>query len=390
MTEVTAKPLVLIADDSAINRKYLSVVLAEKYRLIEAEDGYEALQSVGGDDKPDLILLDLMMPRVDGREVLRHLRSAPLTQAIPVIVITSDGSEAAEEQCLELGADDFLCRPFRRNSLILRSHNLIHRRSLQNDLAAQQLIEVPLLLDAKEAMNSDDAENFSVNNRELIVRIFRKLADKMDPVSAVLRDGSDVLITAVLDVNPDANAVYLDTNVSSAYNDRLLLSKRTIFVCAKEGVKVQWLSTEVDMVEYKGHEAFRIAIPETLQHIQKRRLFRIETPVINPLTCRMPISGNSTVELPLVDLCAEGFGAILPDPPVPEIKKGAIFKNCSIGLPEIGEVQVTLVVMGVWKTTLKNGVVSHRAGLEFLDIRSGIQSKVQRYINRLQRSRITE
>lgn len=238
-------------------------------------------------------------------------------------------------------------------------------------------------------LNTDDAEKFIVKSRTEIVRVLRKLAHEMDIVSAVFRAGNDVLITAVLDVDPDANIIYLDTNASDEYNKRLLASKRTIFVCAKDGVKVQWLSTAVDMGEFEGREAFRVAIPETLKHVQKRGLFRIETPVIDPVICRIQVSEENSIEVPLVDICAEGIGVILPDLPVEEIQKGAVFENCSLDLPEVGVVPVTLIVMGIWKTTLKNGGVSQRAGLEFVDLRSGFQSRVQRYINLLQRSRIT-
>ncbi len=241
----------------------------------------------------------------------------------------------------------------------------------------------------KHEIDTDDAEKFIVKSRVEILRILRKLAHEMDIVSAVFHGGKDVLITAVLGIDPEVDVIYLDTNASSVYNDPLLSSKRTIFVCAKDGVKVQWISTEVEMVEYQGREAFRVAIPETLKHVQKRGLFRIDTPVIDPVMCKIQIEEENSVQVPLVDICAEGIGVILPEPPVEEIQKGAIFENCALILPEIGVVPVTLIVMGVWKATLKNWEVSHRAGLEFVDIRSGIQSRVQRYINLLQRNRMT-
>ena len=131
-----ARPLVLVVDDRIMNRQYVSLVLKEHCRIKEAEDGEVALRLARDADMPDLVLLDLTMPRVDGKEVLRLLRADPGTRDIPVIVLTGDGREEIETACLELGADDFLVRPFRSNALLLRARNLLERRRLQLDLAA--------------------------------------------------------------------------------------------------------------------------------------------------------------------------------------------------------------------------------------------------------------
>jgi len=239
----------------------------------------------------------------------------------------------------------------------------------------------------KNSAASDDDKKFTVNDRTEIIRILRGLARDLHTLSAVFHAGQDILLTAVLGVDPKENAVYLDTNTNQALNRRLLSSKRTIFVSNVDGVKVQWVSTEVDMGAFEGREAFRVAIPETLQRVQRRGLFRINTPLINPVMCKIPAAGQ-VVEVALVDICGEGIGVVLPTPPVPEIERGAQFEGCTIDFPDIGVVQVTLFVQSVWEVALKNGMTSRRAGLEFVDMRSGTQSRVQRYINMLQRNRI--
>lgn len=244
---------------------------------------------------------------------------------------------------------------------------------------------------AQEVKNnalSDDDRKFTVNNRVEIVRILRGLAHERHTLSAIYRGGDDVLLTAVLDIDPKENVVFLDTNASKVNNNRLLTSKRTIFVSNVDGVKVQWISTEISMGEFEGLPAFRIPIPETLQRVQRRGLFRINTPMVNPLICNIPIAEDQEAEVALVDICAEGIGVVLPDPPIPEIDRGAQFENCTIHLPDLGTIKLTLFVQSVWEVTLKNGSISRRAGLEFIEPHSSIQSKVQRYINALQRARI--
>jgi signal transduction histidine kinase len=170
VSDTMTKPLALIVDDNADNRKYANIILKGDFRLIEAQDGEEALRLLKGDEKPDLVLLDVMMPRMDGREVLRHMRGDSRTQAIPVIVITAYASEAVEEECLGLGADDFLCRPFRRVPLILKANNLVSHQRLQLELAVSQLKEAQLTNAKNEAEAATTAKSSFLANMSHEIR----------------------------------------------------------------------------------------------------------------------------------------------------------------------------------------------------------------------------
>jgi flagellar brake protein len=266
------------------------------------------------------------------------------------------------------------------SNLQLHAQSLPHVLKLSRSFMAQE---------TKFETNSDDDKKFIVNNRKEILRILRGLAQDMATVSAVFSAGKDILLTAVVAVDPESDVIYLDTNSNNIYNDPLIRSKRTIFVSVRDGARIQWISTEVGMAEYDGREAFRVPIPETLRHVQKRGLFRIETPRISPVMCTIPLTPEVAIKVPLVDICAEGIGVTLPENAADEIEKGATFENCSLDLPEVGIVPVNLVVTGVWEITLKNGAKSRRAGFGFVDAKSATQSRVQRYINVLQRNRIT-
>ncbi len=128
---------ILIVDDDAVVRRYLEAQLAHLgCRLAFAEDGPEALARIE-DEPPDLVLLDIVMPGMDGFEVCRRIRGDLATQHIPVIHFTSLGQEA-KERSFEAGADDFLNKPLNIVELRsrVRSHLLI--RSLQEELKANQ------------------------------------------------------------------------------------------------------------------------------------------------------------------------------------------------------------------------------------------------------------
>lgn len=108
---IDVRKTVLIAEDVEINRMLLGTILEEEYDVLFASDGAEALTVLREEkDRISLMLLDLMMPEVDGMEVLRIMMSDPALRNIPVIVLTGD--QEAEVECLHLGAMDFIPKPY--------------------------------------------------------------------------------------------------------------------------------------------------------------------------------------------------------------------------------------------------------------------------------------
>lgn len=112
--------IILIVDDNAASRETLeSILTAENYTLQMAEDGFQALHKADA-LHPDLILLDVMMPGMDGFEVCRRLRTTPGLAEIPVILLTALDDTASRLEGLEAGADDFISKPFDRQELRAR------------------------------------------------------------------------------------------------------------------------------------------------------------------------------------------------------------------------------------------------------------------------------
>ena len=96
------------------------------YTILEARDGAEALSEIDRAN-PDLVILDLNLPGVDGYTVLSHVRSREATRNLPIIVLTAKGDEDNEVRVLELGADDFLTKPFRARALAARLQATLSR-----------------------------------------------------------------------------------------------------------------------------------------------------------------------------------------------------------------------------------------------------------------------
>ncbi|MDX2120545.1 MAG: ATPase, T2SS/T4P/T4SS family [Gemmatimonadota bacterium] len=119
---------VLLVDDEDSLRKVMKDLLTrDGYQVVEARTGIEALDQTDR-HAPDIIVLDLNLPGLDGYSVLKELRTRPATQKIPVIVLTAKGDEDNEVRVFELGADDFLSKPFRAKALSKRLEVVLGRR----------------------------------------------------------------------------------------------------------------------------------------------------------------------------------------------------------------------------------------------------------------------
>jgi PAS domain S-box-containing protein len=119
------KHRVLIADDNADMRSYLARLLAERYEVETVANGAEALSALGRAPLPDLVLTDVMMPVMDGFELLQRLRAAERTRTLPVIMLSARAGEDARVEGLHAGADDYLVKPFTARELTARVRSQI-------------------------------------------------------------------------------------------------------------------------------------------------------------------------------------------------------------------------------------------------------------------------
>ena len=119
---------VLVADDEDDVRELVVYRLSRSgYDVVEARDGEEALR-LAGERTPDLLVLDVMMPRIDGYELTRRLRAEPATSRVPVILLTARTQENDVSQGFEAGADDYLKKPFNPDELLARVRAVLGRR----------------------------------------------------------------------------------------------------------------------------------------------------------------------------------------------------------------------------------------------------------------------
>lgn len=157
---VQLRPKILVVDDNETNVELICMHLKPfDYDIQKAYDGDEALQMIQN-NTPDLILLDLMMPRISGYEVCQKVKNNPETALIPIIIITALRELDDKIKAMELGADDFLIKPFNKIELITRIKSLLRLKELYDemDYAESVVFALAEALEAKDIYTRGHSE----------------------------------------------------------------------------------------------------------------------------------------------------------------------------------------------------------------------------------------
>jgi PAS domain S-box-containing protein len=163
---------VFVVDDNRDIREYVRRLLSRNYDVTALDDGEEALAAIL-EDPPELVLTDVMMPRLDGFGLLSHLRSNPVTAAIPVIMLSARAGEEARSEGMEAGADDYLVKPFTARELMARvgAHITMYRlRSELTEKEHQQRIKAEIAETQYRDILESISEGFMFVDRAWTIR----------------------------------------------------------------------------------------------------------------------------------------------------------------------------------------------------------------------------
>ncbi len=133
MTNTSEKYRILIADDNALNQELLEAYLADQdYEIDFAADGLETLEKVSS-FKPDLILLDVMMPKMSGFEVCDQLKKTPIKNRTMILMVTALNELGDVERAINAGCDDFLSKPINKAELLKRIENMLKYKDIEDE-----------------------------------------------------------------------------------------------------------------------------------------------------------------------------------------------------------------------------------------------------------------
>jgi len=188
---VAVKRTVLVVDDEKDIRELVGFHLTQDgYAVREAESGEDALASVAG-ERPALVVLDVMLPGADGLEVCRRLRADPATATIPVIMLTARATEIDRVLGLEIGADDYIVKPFSPRELVARVHAVLRRTHGEDVPAPHEIFERGRLridFDTYEAFLDGQRVDLSLREFELLkffVRHPNRVYDRLQVLDLV-------------------------------------------------------------------------------------------------------------------------------------------------------------------------------------------------------------
>ena len=237
----SAKPTILVVDDDQMNRRMIIDMLTEYgYICVEAADGANGLEKAK-ELLPDLILLDLVMPRMDGFEACKRIRAYPPTSHIPITILTSLKDNSSRIRVLEAGATDFITKPVDPVELMVRVRNML------------------------EIKHFDDLLN--ERNKELATQITNRTSElrhallEITSANESLKESKTVLKESYIDTVHKLTIIaeYKD-------NDTALHIKRVGYLCAHLATSLGWPEDDVENIFYAApmHDIGKVAVPSDI------------------------------------------------------------------------------------------------------------------------------
>ncbi|WP_338849036.1 flagellar brake protein [Massilia sp. W12] len=240
----------------------------------------------------------------------------------------------------------------------------------------------------KHVSDIENWHNYQIQSRREIIALLRSIGEKNQLLRLLINGEADVAVTSILDVDVDEEEVIIDCAVSRDQNQRIISARRLGFETTLDKIRILFWCDRVYEAEYAGRPALSFPIPDSLIRLQRRDLYRVETPLTNPVRCviTLPDELGGVQNFPLTDISGGGI-AITDEKMVLDNTIGRRYENCRIDLKDVGTVVVTLEVRGSMEQKLLNGKVNRRIGCQFVNLSRQMSALVQKFITKLERER---
>lgn len=234
---------------------------------------------------------------------------------------------------------------------------------------------------------SEEETPFLLRSVREIAQILGNVHERAALVTAYFGAGSDFALTSILDVAPEEDRFVFDIPSQPDHTRRLVASRHAMFVTHQDGIRIKFAVEGVTPMVFEGRPALVAAMPNELLRLQRREFYRVSCPLSNPVKCTLAYTSEGaacTAELIVLDLSQGGL-ALMDQHHRMSPEPGMVYENTIIELPGVGSFSTTLEVRNRFEVTLKNGLVTMRAGCRFVRPAANAQGMLQKYTMKLER-----
>jgi len=241
---------------------------------------------------------------------------------------------------------------------------------------------IPLTI---ERLSDEQERDCRITAMRQIQPLLRDIAET-GVLAALYYDGAkEFIMTSLLDVGD--KGLWVEQGVDMPINRRIAESKKITVVSSLNQVKIQFAVDEIRAVTHQGYPAFYLPLPTSLCRVQRREYYRLMLPISEHLHCVIPINQPQTgkqFEVPVMDISGGGVRLFCKDDDI-EFVPGQIYAGCQVNLPEVGKINVTIIVKSLVSISPKPGQIIKRVGCEFKNLDNASSILLQRYVTKMQR-----
>jgi flagellar brake protein len=229
---------------------------------------------------------------------------------------------------------------------------------------------------------------FKLSSRHEILAVLRGLQKHHAMVTIYFDDGREFVLTSIAAVDAEHEALIFEPGPDPRSNKLLMAARQLMVVSYQDRVKVQFATGRAHAVV--DSQGFGVPLPPALTRLQRRDYYRVDLPDGRAVKAFLRLSPDGPLQLidvRLVNISCTGI-AILTYHPGMSLEIGHVYPACSINLPGVGTISAPLEICNISDVTMKEEDRSYRVGCRFLELTEGMQTMIQRYINKLEGERI--
>lgn len=243
-----------------------------------------------------------------------------------------------------------------------------------------------MLSDAQPLAAIEDDGRYTLSSRADVLFMLTQLLRRGELFTVYFNSGRDFVLTSILDVDGDQERLVFDLGSDRATNQRLLQAERLVFVAAPDGIRVQFVTTGPQLVQFGERDAIASTFPVDIVKLQRRDTFRVEAPHRNPLQLVIPQGPKGRTVLKIRNLSVGGAGVELVDPQH-SFNTFERYFDVHIDLRETGRIYSDVQIRHITSNRLRHERTQTIMGLQFVTLSKVDQAKLQRFLVYLERER---